>query len=141
MEPDFCRTLSDGRAGFPALLDDLESYLGRREAPAAAIAPVIIAADEIVSNILSHGGGAAPWIEVTARVGDGMVVVEVVDDGAAFDPTVAAAPDTSLSLEDRAIGGLGVHLVRRMMDELDYERRDGRNRLRLRKNYRLASQA
>ena len=57
--------------------------------------------------------------------------VVVSDDGPAFDPLAAAAPDTSLGVEERPIGGLGIALVRRLMDEVEYERRDGRNHLRL----------
>jgi serine/threonine-protein kinase RsbW len=56
--------------------------------------------------------------------------VVVADDGPEFDPLSAAEPDTTLGVEDRPIGGLGIALVRRLMDEVAYERRDGRNRLR-----------
>ncbi len=54
----------------------------------------------------------------------------VVDDGPEFDPLSAAQPDTTLGVENRPVGGLGIALVRRLMDEVAYERRDGRNRLR-----------
>ena len=53
--------------------------------------------------------------------------VTLTDDGTPFDPFGAAAPDTALSVEERRIGGLGIHLVRRMMDEVSYHRRDDRN--------------
>jgi anti-sigma regulatory factor (Ser/Thr protein kinase) len=51
----------------------------------------------------------------------------LTDDGPPFDPFSQAAPDTTLSIEDRPIGGLGIHLVRKLMDEISYERRDGHN--------------
>lgn len=135
MELDFSHTLSGGRTGFPALMDALEAYLAERGVPGAAAGALMVAADEVVSNILDHGG-RAPSVEVTARVADGRAWVEVVDDGPAFDPTAAAAPDTGLSVEDRDIGGLGIHLVRKLSDEVAYERRGDRNRLRFSKTFR-----
>lgn len=135
MELDFSHTLSGGRTGFPALMDALEAYLVDRGVPDAAAGALMVAADEVVSNILDHGGRALS-VEVTARVGDGRAWVEVVDDGPAFDPTAAAAPDTGLSVEDRDIGGLGIHLVRKLSDEVAYERRGDRNRLRFSKTFR-----
>ena len=57
----------------------------------------------------------------------------MADDGPGFDPLSAPEPDTSLGIEERPIGGLGIALVRRLMDHVEYERRDGKNRLRLRR--------
>ena len=51
----------------------------------------------------------------------------IIDDGIAFNPFDAPAPDTTLALEDREIGGLGVHIVRTMMDEVFYERDGNKN--------------
>ena len=135
MELDFSRTLSGGRAALPALMDALEAHLVERGAPDAAVGALMVAADEVLSNILDHGG-RSPSVEVTAGVGDGRAWVEVVDDGPAFDPIAAAAPDTSLSVEDRDVGGLGIHLVRQLSDEVAYERRENRNRLRFAKTFR-----
>lgn len=137
MDADFSHTLSGGRTGLPALLDALESYLAEAGAPMGVASAVMIAADEVLSNVVDHGGAAT--VQVTAGVRDGRVTVEVVDDGVAFDPTAAAAPDTSLGLEDRDIGGLGVHLVRKLMDEVAYRRDGDRNRLRFSRSYDLMS--
>lgn len=131
MESDISVTLTDGRAGLPALLDALESRLAGAGVPPGAVAPLMIAVDEVASNSLDHGGAA--WVEVTVRVADGVAALDIADDGAAFDPLQAPAPDTALSVEDRAIGGLGVHLVTRLMDSVAYERRAGRNHLRFSK--------
>ena len=57
----------------------------------------------------------------------------ISDNGVAFDPTAKAEVDTTLSAEERQIGGLGIHLVRHIMDNVEYERKDGRNILRLSK--------
>lgn len=91
--------------------------------------PVHVALDEILSNIVRHGGGSgrAPDIEVTFAVTDDAVQVTIVDDGPEFDPLQAPEPDLSSRLEDRKPGGLGVHLVKRLMDRVEYARREGRN--------------
>lgn len=137
MEPEFSHTLLGGRAGLGALLDDLESGLAARGAPMAAVSAVLIAADEVLSNILDHGG--AKTVEVAARLGDGRIEVWIEDDGVAFDPLAAEAPDTQLSIEDREIGGLGILLVRKLMDEVGYERAGKHNRLRFSKSYTSSS--
>ncbi len=67
-----------------------------------------------------------------AAAGD-EITVEIEDDGRAFDPFDAPPPDLTSSIEERAIGGLGVHLVRSLTDDASYERRDGRNIVTLRK--------
>ncbi len=137
MESDFSRTLSDGRAGFPALMDALEAHLAGAGVPDAAIAPVQIALDEVLANVLDHGGegGASPSVDVAMRVADGRIAVQVSDDGRAFNPLEAATPDTTGSIEDRAIGGLGIHLVKTLMDTVAYERSNGRNHLQFSRVY------
>jgi serine/threonine-protein kinase RsbW len=137
MDADFSHTLSGGRTGLPALLDALESHLSEAGAPAGVASAVMIAADEVLSNVVDYGGAAS--VQVIASVKDGRVAVEVVDDGVAFDPTAAAAPDTSLGVEERDIGGLGVHLVRTLMDDVEYRREGDRNRLRFSRSYDLMS--
>jgi len=134
MQSNVSHRLICGGAGLRALLDAIETQLVDGEAPPAVAAAVLIACDEIVSNIVNHGGAAA-GVEVDVGIGDGRVDVEVIDDGAPFDPTAAAAPDTDLTLENRKVGGLGIYLVREMMDRVDYARRDGRNRLQFSKSF------
>jgi anti-sigma regulatory factor (Ser/Thr protein kinase) len=98
--------------------------------------PVEVALDEVLANVVRHGlegrEGGSVEVELTLDTGvePPLCRVVVADDGPEFDPLSAAEPDTSLGVEDRPIGGLGIALVRRLMDEVAYERRDGRNRLR-----------
>jgi len=87
-----------------------------------------LALDEILSNVVRHaqpGEGAA--LEMIFSLDEGMVGVEIVDAAGAFNPLLAPAPETSAPLQDRQPGGLGIALVRRLMDETLYERRDERN--------------
>lgn len=59
--------------------------------------------------------------------------IEITDDGKAYDPTLAAEPDIQLPAESRGIGGLGIFLIRKMMDEVQYTRSEGKNILQLKK--------
>lgn len=139
MPAEFVRILHDGRAGFPALLEAIEVHLEERGVPAAPAAQVMIALDEVISNALDHGSETgSPSVEVALAVQGGAVEVDVSDNGKPFDPLAAPPPDTSLSIEERAIGGLGIHLVRQLMDHVAYSRDAGRNRLRFSKNFTLA---
>lgn len=136
METEFACTLSNGRAGFQALMDDAEAFLARRNVPDATASQIMIALDEIITNILSHGvRNGEPVIHVDLRIADGAVAGEIRDDGIAFDPLQNDEPDTRQSVEDRPIGGLGIHLVRKMMDGLSYDRRHRQNRLQFHKKF------
>jgi len=87
-----------------------------------------LALDEILSNIVRHGlRGQRGAIDLTFSVDDEFVAVEVVDTADAFNPLLAPAPDTTSPLDQRQPGGLGIALVRELMDDVGYERRNDRN--------------
>ena len=90
---------------------------------------VNVALDELIANALSHGqSGRDPCsVTVEVKLEPERVTVTLTDDGAPFDPFGRDAPDTSLSVEDRPIGGLGLHLVGQLMDKVSYQRRDDHN--------------
>ena len=94
-----------------------------------------IALEEHLTNVLDYGyePGAPHRVVVALKVEDGLLCVDVEDDGKPFDPLAVPPVDTSLPLEDKPIGGLGVHLMRQFMDELSYAREAGNNVLRMRK--------
>jgi anti-sigma regulatory factor (Ser/Thr protein kinase) len=99
--------------------------------PDAVRRSVNVALDELLANKLSHGmadrdAGSAK-VEVQVQLDEERLTVTITDDGPGFDPFGQAEPDTTLSVEEREIGGLGIHLVRKLMDEVSYERRDGKN--------------
>ena len=104
--------------------------------PEAAYA-VNLALDELLTNTIGYGykDEERHRIEVIVRLEGETLVVATVDDGAAFDPTrVPDAIDAEASLEDRELGGLGLLLVNRMMDSVEYQRRAGCNIVVLTKN-------
>ena len=73
------------------------------------------------------------WAEMRGSVDNGVVTFKLIDAGRPFDPLAKDDPDIMLSGEEREIGGLGIYMVKTMMDEMEYEYRDGCNRLTLRK--------
>lgn len=90
--------------------------------------------EELGLNIINHGHADPEGREIEIEIASEAesVTVEIADDGRPFDPmTEAPAPDTESDLADRPVGGLGVHLVRTMMDEARYRREGERNRLTL----------
>ena len=94
-----------------------------------------LALDEVVTNIISHAYDDEDEHQIVIRValdGEG-VAVRVEDDGRAFNPLDAPRPDLGLDLANRPIGGLGVHIVRSVMDALEYRRENDRNILIMRK--------
>jgi serine/threonine-protein kinase RsbW len=90
-----------------------------------------LAVDEIVTNIIVYGYADTDLqgvLELSANIDDGTLTVSVEDSGVAYDPRQAPVPDTSLPLEERPIGGLGVYLAMKSVDEFLYERVGDRNR-------------
>lgn len=91
--------------------------------------------EELVLNIIDYGfddGKDEHELVVVLMSEDDNLTIEITDDGIPFDPLHdAKVPDVDAPLEDRPIGGLGVHLVRTMMDEVSYRREDGKNHLTL----------
>ena len=91
--------------------------------------------DEVLSNIVRHGlrDGREHEICIALAVEPDTVTLTVEDDGPPFDPLAYPQPDLDAELGERSAGGLGIHLVRRLMDDVRYERIEERNRLVLRK--------
>lgn len=90
-----------------------------------------VALDEILTNVITHGyDDSGPYpIQVRGRLEDGFMTIEVEDGGREFDPLKASEPDLDSGVEERPIGGLGIHLVRQLTDRLEYRRLEGRNLL------------
>ena len=114
------------------LVDEFKARHGLADEDANAIHVVL---DEILSNAIRHGLAGAPShaIAVTLELSKGEIMVEVEDDGVAYDPTQAPAPVLAGTLGERTEGGLGLAFVRSLTDSIEYRRIDGRNRLVLRR--------
>jgi anti-sigma regulatory factor (Ser/Thr protein kinase) len=88
---------------------------------------LMMAVDEACTNTMKYGGTTE--IEIRCHVEDELAEVQIIDDGAAFNPLEAPAPEISSPLEDREVGGLGIHFIRTLMTDVKYERREGKNNL------------
>ena len=117
------------------LAEAVEEFGGANGLPPGAVFKLDLCFDELITNAISYGfdtlDRADLSVVLTAR--DGAVVAVIRDNGRPFDPfTEAPDADTTLRVEDRPVGGLGVLLVRESMDDFSYERRDGFNVVTLR---------
>ncbi|MBP5355892.1 MAG: ATP-binding protein [Prevotella sp.] len=94
-----------------------------------------LAIEEAVVNVMSYAypQGAQGFVNIEAQANESRLKFVITDNGIPFDPTAMAKVDTTLSTEERGIGGLGIHLVRTIMDNVNYKRVDGKNILTLRK--------
>lgn len=111
----------------------VEEFAEQAEWPMNLVFQVKLILEEIALNVINYGGaeGDDP-IDIMLKTEDDTVTIEIRDVGQPFDPIKdAPTPDLSLELEDRPIGGLGLYLVRTMVDEMNYKWHDGRNHLTL----------
>ena len=132
------RTAADGmkKISIAPTLDKLpeatsffEDILSAADAPMKVIAQVNVAVDEIFSNIARYSGATAATLGCS--LADGRITLRFSDNGRPYDPTGKPDPDTTLSAEERDIGGLGIFMVKKIMDEVTYEYVDGLNILTL----------
>jgi anti-sigma regulatory factor (Ser/Thr protein kinase) len=93
-----------------------------------------LAVEELFTNIVRHGRPGGGDVSIRVDVSGNELVIEIVDDDARpFDITAAPQVDVSRPLEERREGGLGIHLIRRVMDYVNYEYSDGCARIVLKK--------
>jgi anti-sigma regulatory factor (Ser/Thr protein kinase) len=126
-----------GDAGqLPDAITFLQSFWEEAELPVALGFTFELALEEVFLNVALHGADSSrvPSVALELTASDTEVVLIVADDARPFDPLTLATPDIAAALEDRTIGGLGVHLVRQMMDTVSYTYEAGHNRLRMTKH-------
>ena len=123
----------------PVLTRFLKEFWAAARLPPAESAKFELALEEVFMNVVMHGTpGAGTQVEVSVTLCDDGLTLMVADDGPAFDPLLLPAPDVAASLDERKVGGLGVFLVRQMMDAVNYQRVAARNELRMRKRLTAA---
>ena len=111
------------------LSEGLAAFCKEAHIPPTAVADMTLALEEVVTNIISYGypDGREHRIRVRLERKDNAIVITTEDDGVAFDPLAVPSPDLDAPLCERKIGGLGIHLVRQLMDTLVYHREHGKN--------------
>lgn len=122
-------TLIPDRSSYAAVQAFLEQWLEADGVSLRVQSRIQVAADEIWSNIVHYSGAAQASLEI-CREADTLFLC-FVDDGKPYDPTAAPEPDTTLPVNERAIGGLGLHMVRKMTVSMTYRYSGTQNRLTL----------
>ena len=118
------------------VLDFVNAQLEPWDCPMKIMTLIGVCVEEIFVNIAHYaypqGGG---WAEIYCQAGPCRVEISLEDEGVAFDPLSRTAPDVTLDAQARQIGGLGIFMVKRSMDQVSYCRQAGRNKLTMVKRW------
>lgn len=120
----------------PVITEFVDEQLAQYDCPVKAQAQIDIAIDELFSNIVHyayHPGIGPATVRVEVLDDPLSVVITFIDQGVPYDPLAKEDPDVTLSAQEREIGGLGIYIVKKNMNEITYEYKDGRNILKIRK--------
>ncbi len=132
----FRQSMPNQLTAIPTLQMAFERYVSQWEGATPLIPTLNMALDDLLNNVVQYAfphDQTEHRIVVEGDVRDGCVVLIITDDGVPFNPLTVAPPDLSLLLHEREIGGLGIHLVRSMFDEVMYHRDVGHNVLTIKK--------
>ncbi len=131
MSSAFALTLPPTPTALEQVAAAVEGFCEAEDLPPRQSYALSLAFEELLTNVINHGYAgrdpAGEHMKVELRREGEQVLARIEDGGTAFDPTAAPTVDTGEDIEDRHIGGLGVHLVRTLVDEMAYRRQDGRN--------------
>lgn len=128
-------TLVNQRSEIERLSRFVDAYGEANDLPPDLTFAMNLALDEVLTNIILHGYDDQREHTILVQLGlvDDTLSAEVEDDGRPFNPMDAPPVDVDAVIEDRPIGGLGIHIVRSTMDVLEYRRQEGRNIFIMRK--------
>jgi serine/threonine-protein kinase RsbW len=129
--------LRSDEAEFPCLIDFAEDFAGRHGLPHIELSRMLLIFEELFTNVVKYGRAgdeAAETIGVALSLRGGELTIEFSDNGPPFDPLLAATPDLDRPIADRPIGGLGLRIVRSLVDHARYKREGDRNHLVLRRS-------
>lgn len=115
---------------------EVEGFYSFHNLSGRVVHAINLAIDEVITNIIhyAYSDDDTHIINIQLLMSDNALTLTIEDDGIPFNPLDTTTPDTESSLEDRPIGGLGLHLVKNFMDEYHYTYLDKKNRLTLKKN-------
>lgn len=122
----FLRRLASRLSEGQELRHALAAWASHQGVPTATMHCVNLILDELITNVIEHGYRGQPTgrIDVEAMVSEDSIVVRLTDHAPAFDPLQRPSPDTSVDIDHRRIGGLGILFARRLADEMSYRRLD-----------------
>lgn len=111
-----------------AVTEFIDAELEKLDCSFKAQTQLDVAIDELFSNVANYAYGEGSGnVSVAFEHADGVVTITFIDSGIPYNPLNAEDPDITLSAEERGIGGLGIFLVKKTMDDVRYEYRDGQN--------------
>jgi serine/threonine-protein kinase RsbW len=126
--------LTNDLAELARLSSDVAAFGATHDLSAEVMMAIELSLEEVVTNVIDHGhDGGNGQIDVELAIEGGAVRATVTDGGREYNPLLRPDPDVTAPLEDRRVGGLGVLLVKQLMDEVTYARDNGRNVLTVRK--------
>jgi serine/threonine-protein kinase RsbW len=116
----------------PRMARQVENFLTEKGVSESLINKILLCVDELITNIIGHAYADSNEhaVSLQALVAPTFVQLELRDDGVPFDPTKQTRADTQGTLDERSIGGLGIHLVKSLMDKVEYEREGDYNVLK-----------
>ena len=122
------------------LLDDVLEFVGQEleqyDCPMKVDIQLKVAIEELFVNIAHYAyGDATGEATIQTETEPGRISVTFIDSGTPYDPLAKEDPDITLSVEDRPIGGLGIYMVKKSMDSVEYEYKDGKNQLTIVKTW------
>ncbi len=119
-----------------AVNEKFEAFAEEFGIPATIAMKFNVIFEELLNNIVTYAYSDDDEhdIEVRMELAGKRLTMTIADDGVPFNPLGAEAPDTDVSLEEREIGGLGIHVVRSLIDDVTYQRRIGKNVMNLMKH-------
>jgi serine/threonine-protein kinase RsbW len=132
---NYCFELKSKLSELDTLCQQIESCGAELALPQKCLFEINLGLDELFTNIISYGfnDDLEHEIKFSLAKEEEKLVVKVEDDGRPFNPLEVEAPKEAKDLDSIDIGGLGIHLIKKLMDEIDYQRVKGKNRLILKK--------
>ena len=129
-------TLKNQLSELNTLASAVESFAEQAELDMKTQFNLNLALDELVTNIINYAydDESLHQIEIELSYADSLLNINITDDGKPFDPTQTDAPELTQSLEQREVGGLGIHFVSKLMDSMNYQRTNEQNQLTLQKD-------
>ncbi|MBI3232785.1 MAG: ATP-binding protein [Bacteroidetes bacterium] len=114
----------------------LEEFMDSHDVPMNVSFAIDLAMDELLTNIITYGFPEDGYheIDIDFELSDEEIAVKITDDGIPFNPLEQEDADTTLSIDEREIGGLGIHLVKKTMNSMEYQRSGNKNVLTLKKS-------
>ncbi|TIH15346.1 ATP-binding protein [Marinifilum sp. JC120] len=128
-------SLSSDISELKVLAEKIETFGSENGISDKAVFELNLVLDELFTNLVSYGCQSDMHrFDLVMELQAGILTIWIEDNGKEFNPLDAPEPDVQCNCEERKVGGLGIHFMRKMMDRIEYTWDDGRNKLTLTKN-------